>query len=205
MFFKSLFMRFSFIRKWVKRKTKESLFNLLEKVEHQGSLEKDDITTLHSIVKASVVSFNEELILGTTDSINFYTNTSVRALKALDKKEVISINLGKSNDLSLLPGIRRFDEWYSNQESVEEFVSMMSLRLEQQVMLNSIITKEDPTLDKWRNNLRPIRDVNTGCIDFEPMFMLTEDDEDFLQSQLYRILLLDLMGILWFYMNHQSD
>jgi len=205
MFFKSLFMRFSFFKKWKMRRTKETLDTLYDKVESQGAFEEEDITTLHSIVKTSVISFNEELVSGTSDSIRFFTNTSMKAMSALVKRDVVTVNLAKSKELSLTPESRQFDEWYSNQTSVEEFVNAIALRLEQQAILYSTITEETPGSKLFRYNLVPIWNDEIRCIDFEQRFLLSEEDHNLFESQLYRILLLDLIGILRFYMNHQLD
>lgn len=203
MFFRSLFMRFSFFRNRVKRKLKETLETLHLKVETQGAFVEEDIIALHSIVNASVISFNEELVLGTMANVKFFTNTSMKAINALSKREVMTVNLAKSRDIELVSNPRPFDEWYSNQTSVEEFVSAMALRLEQQAILYSTATKEVPDGDLLRYNLTPVWNTDTRQIDFHQLFPLTEEDSDLFESQLYRILLLDLIGILRFYVDHQ--
>lgn len=176
--FKSLLVKVGFIRRWMKRNIKKALEELMEKVDHQGAFNPEDITALHNIVKSPVVTFKEELVLGVRDDIGFYTNTSVRALSALEKMDDSTLNFGRNPDIKIAKESRPFNKWYSNKESVTLFVSTLSSVIEQQHLLYS----QTPGIDGVLGN--PI----------------TEQEEMLFDSLCYRLLKFDLMEILYFYM-----
>lgn len=181
--FEKFLMRFRFTRNWLRERVKRSLGDLITKVGHQGSFTPEDITTLHNIVKSPVVQFKEETVLGVSDDIKFFTNTSMSALSALEKKDEIGLNFGKNGDITTSAIARPFTKWYSNQISVELFVSTLAPYIERQTLI------EQRQVDKAGNLLFP----------------LTIDEEQFFESLIYRLLKLDMMEIVMFYLSRVED
>lgn len=181
--FDNLLMRFRLTRRWLKRKVMNSLSELITKVDQQGSFNPEDISTLHNIVKSPVVRFNEDHVLGADDSIKFYTNTSMCALGALQKKDEPGLMFGKNVDMTTNPIERPFARWYSNRASVELFVGELGAIVERQSLLGNRIVD------------------NSG----ELLYPLTVDEELFFESLIYRLLKLDMMEIIMFYLSRVED
>lgn len=167
----------------MKQNVKKALEELMFKVDRQGAFNPEDITVLHNIVKSPVIAFKEELVLGVRDDISFYTNTSVRALGALEKIDDIALNFGKHPDMKVTREERAFSRWYSNKESVSLFVNTLGSLIEQQCLCRLQTTGVNGILEN-------------------PM---TEEQEALFDSLCYRLLKFDLMEILYFYLDRDLD
>ncbi|QDH47155.1 hypothetical protein PQC07_gp046 [Aeromonas phage D3] len=181
--FEKLLMRFSFFRRRAKRKLRTTLAVLTEKINQQGAFNDDDIVTIHNIVKSPLISYDESLVLGADETIRFYSVTSNKALVALEKRPDVLSPANLNYDITANPKERPFYTWYSNQDSVRHYVDTVSEMLDAHV--DTIVTEID-IKGTWRPTL-------------------TEEDQEFHDGLLYRLFLLDLLNIINFYMERQSD
>ena len=88
----------------------------------------------------------------------------------------------KNGSVALTQNTRSFSRWYSNKESIETFVGVLSVYLEKQVMLmEPVLVNGDKVVE----------------------VVMTPDEDEFLDSLLYRLALVDLVNIIDFYLERQ--
>lgn len=193
--FKNWLMKFSFFRKREFQKVKDQLNAVKENFEN-GHFNDIFIAVLHKILKSPVVRFDEDLVLGDVRHLTTYSNTSMKLLTAFNEKEILKSNLERSKLLGMIPHTRYFQDWYSNQESIEEFIEEMKLWM---------------SLFLYRNNDEThgesIYQVPYAFLDSNPdlRICLSEREESFMESLTSRLLMLDLVSILEFYLGVIED
>lgn len=185
MFFMKWLNKIPYFRNRRITKTRESL-SLVRTNFDEGLYSDDAVVRLHNILKSPVTSYEDDLVNGTVKRISLCTNSSMKALSILEKREVKKSNLEKSTLLKLDPEERYFSYWYSNQASVETFISTM---LELTGLYTLSIASPSP--------------VGVNGTEVQPQ--LDERTISFLESLTFRLLMLDTVSILEFYLESKYD
>ena len=182
MFFEKLLSKIPFIRKLMIKSVRSKLAEILEDFD-TGAFNDIYVKALQSILKSPVIDFNEELVLGSLNPITTFSNSSAALVLSIEKKEVKKSVMIKNGLVGATQNTRVFSRWYSNKESIKTFIGTISVYLEKQVMLM------DPVL------------VNGDKV---VEVVLTPDEDEFLDSLLYRLALVDLVNIVDFYLEEQE-
>ena len=181
MFFKKLLAKIPFIRKRMIKSIRVKLTEILEDFD-SGAFNDIYVKALQSILKSPVIDFNEELVLGSINPIKTFSNSSAALVLSIEKKEVKKSVMMKNGSVALTQNTRSFSRWYSNKESIETFVGVISVCLEKQVMLmEPVLVNGDKVVE----------------------VVMTPDEDEFLDSLLYRLALVDLVNIIDFYLERQ--
>lgn len=150
-----------------------------------GFFNAEFISRIHNIVNSPLIAFSEEIIYGTMKEIDLHTNSSIMALKLLNKKVYSKSDLERSSLLTMTQHRGYFNEWYSNEESVIGFIEGLKPYIAAQVWLN-----ENPEIEILEEvDLSEFGDVDTEMYD----------------TLLYRLLLSDLANIISFYLEIQHE
>ena len=182
MFFKKLLAKIPFIRKRMIKSIRVKLTEILEDFD-SGAFNDIYVKALQSILKSPVINFNEELVLGSINPIKTFSNSSAALVLSIEKKEVKKSVMVKNGSVALTQNTRSFSRWYSNKESIETFVGVISVYLEKQVMLmEPVLVNGDKVVE----------------------VVMTPDEDEFLDSLLYRLALVDLVNIVDFYLEEQE-
>ena len=182
MFFKKLLAKIPFIRKRMIKSIRVKLTEILEDFD-SGAFNDIYVKALQSILKSPVIDFNEELVLGSLNPITTFSNSSAALVLSIEKKEVKKSVMVKNGSVALTQNTRVFSRWYSNKESVETFIGTISVYLEKQVMLmEPVLVNGDKVVE----------------------VVLTPEEDEFLDSLLYRLALVDLVNIVDFYLEEQE-
>lgn len=150
-----------------------------------GFFNEEFITRLHNIVNSPLISFSEEIVSGTMHEIDLRTKSSMMALQLLNKRVYNKSQLERSPLISMSINRNYFSQWYSNEETLVEFISGLRQYLAAQVWLIQNPEFEEPQDMDWSEY---------GDIDPE-MF----------ETLLYRLLLEDLVNIISFYLEIQHE
>lgn len=150
-----------------------------------GFFNEEFITRLHNIVNSPLISFSEEIVSGTMYEIDLRTKSSMMALQLLNKRVYNKSQLERSPLISMSINRNYFSQWYSNEETLVEFISGLRQYLAAQVWLIQNPEFEEPQDMDWSEY---------GDIDPE-MF----------ETLLYRLLLEDLVNIISFYLEIQHE
>lgn len=150
-----------------------------------GFFNEEFIVRLHNIVNSPLISFSEEIVSGTMYEIDLRTKSSMMALQLLNKRVYNKSQLERSPLLSMSLNRNYFSQWYSNEETLVEFIGGLKQYLTVQVWLIQNPEFEEPQDMDWSEY---------GDIDPE-MF----------ETLLYRLLLEDLVNIISFYLEIQHE
>lgn len=194
--FKKLLMKFSFFRKREVRRVLDILEGVKDNFE-SGHFNGVFIMALHKILKSPVLRFDEYLVTHEVRHLTTYTNTSMKAVEGFKQKESKKSNLERSKLININPVKRYFQDWYSNQESIEEFISEMEM------WLSLYLYRNDDPAGGTSNYIAPYQ-----YLDFageEARLVLSLKEEDFMESLTSRLLMLDLVYILEFYLGAIED
>lgn len=182
MFFEMLLSKIPFIRKRMIKSVRSKLAEILEDFD-TGAFNDIYVKALQSILKSPVIDFNEELVLGSLNPITTFSNSSAALVLSIEKKEVKKSVMIKNGSVGTTQNTRVFSRWYSNKESIETFIGTISVYLEKQVMLmEPVLVNGDKVVE----------------------VVLTPDEDEFLDSLLYRLALVDLVNIVDFYLEEQE-
>lgn len=182
MFFEMLLSKIPFIRKRMIKSVRSKLAEILEDFD-TGAFNDIYVKALQSILKSPVIDFNEELVLGSLNPITTFSNSSAALVLSIEKKEVKKSVMIKNGSVGTTQNTRVFSRWYSNKESIETFIGTISVYLEKQVMLmEPVLVNGDKVVE----------------------VALTPDEDEFLDSLLYRLALVDLVNIVDFYLEEQE-
>lgn len=183
MFLDKLLNKIPFFRNRRIKKIKEQLVAIKNDFK-EGHFNDVYISSLHNILNNPLVSFSEELIRLSLGSVEMYSKSSSGASKLVSKPIISRPTLEKSTIISLEAKNKYVSEWYSNEQTLLEFVETMKLYLLIQCkMFHQVDTKTHEELNQ----------LGTGT------------DPDFLDSVLYRLLLSDLVNITTFYVESKYD
>lgn len=185
MFFDKLLNKIPFFRNRHIKKIKRELEEI--KVDFADGFFNDKyIACLHNILNTSLIDFSEEFVEGSLSSISLHTNSSLGAVKLLEKGVTKKSVLERSPLISMTMSNDYFSDWYSNEYSVKEFVDSMKIYLNVQAIQAA----------------NPNADFNTQeKVDA----LLSSLNPDVLDSLLYRLLLSDLVNIITFYLESKYD
>jgi hypothetical protein len=156
----------------------------------EGYFEDKYIVSLHNIVKSPLNEFSDDLVNKTINKISLYTKSSVSALKLVKDTPLTKRQLEKSTIITLSQSTGYFSSWYSNEESVNDFISQMGIYLAVQVKMI-----EEPS-DQFKGILEA--SINKAITDYSL-------DIDLYETLLYRFLLEDLVSIVSFYLETKYD
>ncbi|QYN80115.1 hypothetical protein PQD71_gp211 [Kosakonia phage Kc263] len=184
MFLEKLLNKIPFFRKRRVAKIKKELVEIRN--DFAGGFFNDKyITSLHNIVNSSLIAFSDDIVKGTINEITTYTKSSMSAVKLLEKGLLKKSELERSPLLSTARQTGYFSDWYSNEQSVLELISILKPYLQLQVWLI-----QEPDFRQQEM----IDDAITGLINLE-----------IYDSLLYRYLLEDLVSIISFYIETQYE
>ncbi|QZA70730.1 hypothetical protein AH04_257 [Erwinia phage AH04] len=150
-----------------------------------GFFNDEFLVSLHNIVNSPLIAFTEDIVYGTMKDITLRTKSSVSAYTLLEKKVFKKTELERSPLISMSMNTGYFNEWYSNEASLLNFIAILKPYLAAQI---------------WLNN--------------NPEFELLEDvdlseygeiDVEMYDTLLYRLLLEDLVNIISFYLEIQYE
>lgn len=183
MFFKKLLAKIPFVRNKMIQSIRIKLAEILDDFDN-GAFNDIYIKALQSILKSPVIDFNEEFVLGDINPIKTFSNSSNGLVSSITRREIKKSVMVKSGFVSLSQNTRSFSRWYSNKESVEEFVGLISMYLNKQVaMMEPILVNGDKIIE----------------------VVMTPEEDEFLDSLLYRLSLIDLVTVLDFYLERQYE
>lgn len=151
----------------------------------EGFFDPVYIRSLHNIVNSPLVSIREEIVYGTMKEISLRTKSSTAAVRLIEGKVFKKSDLERSPHLSMGWSVRYFNEWYSNEESVNRFIDLLKPYLAADVWL-----QDNPEIEK----LDEVDFTEFGDIDIE-----------FYDTLVYRLLLEDLVSIISFYLEIQYE
>lgn len=183
MFLDKLLNKIPFFRNRRIKKLKEQLA-AIEIDFKEGHYNDVYINTLHNILNNPLVSFSEDLIRLSLGSVEMFSKSSAGAAKLVNKPIISRPTLEKSTIISLEAKHKYVSEWYSNEQSLLEFIETMKLYL----LLHSKVLQQV--------DVRTHEELNQIGVNTNP---------DFLDSVLYRLLLTDLVNITTFYVESKYD
>lgn len=184
MFLDKLLNKIPFIRNRRIAKMKKDLVEIKENFSG-GFFHAEFISRLHNIVNSPLIAFSEEIIYGTIKVIELRTNSSMMALKLLQKKVYSKHDLERSPSLTMTQHVGYFNQWYSNEESVKELIEGLKPYIAAHVWLN-----ENPEIELLEEvDLSEFGDI----------------DPEMYDTLLYRLLLEDLVNIISFYLEIQHE
>lgn len=184
MFFQKLLNKIPFFRNRQIEKIKRDLAEIQADFD-EGFFNDRYIVSLHNILNSPLIDFSDHLVNKSLDEFTAYTKSSVSALKLIEKPELRKTRLEKSNIISLTQETDYFSNWYSNEESVREFISRMSSYIVAQV---------------WLMKVNPDYETQEK-IDH----LITELDNEVFDSLIYRLLLVDLLAVISFYIERKYE
>ncbi|AEV89709.1 hypothetical protein OBP_272 [Pseudomonas phage OBP] len=184
MFFQKLLNKIPFFRNRQIKKIKEDLVEI-QRDFGEGFFNDRYIISLHNILNNSLMDFSDDLVSGSLNKFSSYTKSSMSALKLIDKPELKKTRLEKSNIVSLTKETDYFSAWYSNEESVREFIDKMSHYIVAQVWLAT----PNPDYEAQEKIDHYISELNNEVFD----------------SLIYRLLLEDLVSIVSFYIESKYE
>lgn len=178
---KKFLMLFSFFRKREIRKLRKQL-DLIKDDFTGGYFNNKYIVALHNILKSPVISFKDDLGYGSLKLIQVHSKSSSEALKRLKRLESTIDTISPNPSIVSKQVTKYFSLWYSSESSVIEFFEHIQYFLGIQVTIEN-------------------KDIVTG-FDGNPLVrvVIDEKEEQFLESLLYRLLLVDATFILDFYL-----
>ncbi|WNV45958.1 hypothetical protein [Aeromonas phage AerS_266] len=178
---KKFLMLFSFFRKREILKLRKQL-DLIKDDFTGGYFNNKYIVALHNILKSSVISFKDDLVYGSLKHIQVHSKSSSEALKRFKKLNDTIETVSPNPSVNSKQITKYFSLWYSSESSVIEFFEYI------QYFLNIQVNMED-------------ENIVTG-FDGNPLIrvVIDEKEEQFLESLLYRLLLVDATFILDFYL-----
>lgn len=178
---KKFLMLFSFFRKREILKLKKQL-DLIKDDFTGGYFNNKYIVALHNILKSPVVSFKDDLGYGSLKLIQVHSKSSSVALKKLKRLDSTIDTTSPDPSIVSKQITKYFTLWYSSEESVTEFFQYIQHFLQIQIAI------ED-------------ENIPTG-FDGNPLVRVVVDEKEelFLESLLYRLLLVDATFILDFYL-----
>lgn len=183
MFFDKLLNKIPFFRNRRIKKIKEQL-TVIRNDFKEGHFNDVYISSLHNILNSSLVSFSDDLVRTSLGSVEMFSKSSTGAAKLVNDPIISRPTLEKSNLIGMELKKKYVSEWYSNEDSLVDFVNVMKLYL-------LVHTKLMNNLDIQTHN-----EISTVGAITEP---------DFLDSLLYRLLLSDLVNITTFYVESKYD
>lgn len=186
MFFTKLLNKIPFFRKRKVKKIKRDLA-LIKDDFADGFFNDEYIISLHNILESSLIDFSDVLVANSTQRVELYTNTSLNAIKILEMGVTKKSNLERSPLITMIKEDDYFTNWYSNEESVLNFMGLMTSYTQAHVwtieLTNSPDFVKQEVVDKFISSLNP----------------------EILDSLLYRFLLEDLVTILIFYLENNYE
>lgn len=183
MFFNKLLNKIPFFRKRNVNKIRRELVEIKNDFV-DGFFNDKYIISLHNILNTGLIEFSDALVNISLNRISTHTKTSASALAFVNKGDYKKTTIERSKVLAMSQETDFFSNWYSNEESVNELVSIMRRAL--QIHICQI------------NNL----DVNGH--EFIGQYV-SESDLEFNESLLYRLLLNDLVSLSQFYLERKYD
>lgn len=183
MFFDKLINKIPFFRNRRIKKIKEDLVEIKRDFS-DGFFNEQYISSLHNILNSPLMDFSDALVENAVNHIELYTKSSVSASKLAIKPIINKSNLMKSTLISLEKKTCYFTKWYSNEQSILEFVDLMKQCVQASV---------------WQSGDRDLH----SHIQIDEL--INRLDQDFLDSLLYRLLLEDLVSIITFYLESKYD
>lgn len=184
MFLDKLLNKIPYFRNRRIAKMKKDLVGI-KKNFSEGFFHAEFITRLHNIVNSPLIAFSEDIIYGTLKEIELRTKSSMMALKLFEKKVYAKADLERSGLLTMTQHRGYFNEWYSNEESVNKFIEGLKPYIAAHVWLN-----ENPEIELLEEvDLSEYGDIDT----------------EMYETLLYRLLLEDLVNIISFYLEIQHE
>ncbi|KAB3419104.1 hypothetical protein F9Z84_06245 [Escherichia coli] len=184
MFLEKILNKIPFIRKRRVAKIKKELAEIKNDFAG-GFFNEKYIASLHNIVNSPLIAFSDDIVKGTLNEITTYTKSSISGVRLFEKGSLKKSELERSPLLSTARQTGYFSDWYSNEQSVIDFISMLMPYLQLQTWLY-----QEPGFEEQEK----IDKVIVGVIDLE-MY----------DSLLYRYLLEDLVSIISFYIETQYE
>lgn len=184
MFFNALLNKIPFIRNRRIKKIKKDLIQIKEYFR-AGYFNDQYVAVLHSIVNNPLVTFSEGFDNKFIGTLELRTKTSERALKLFNNKIYTRVSLEKSSNINMEMKTIYFSEWYSNEDSVNNFIES----IKPYIALQAVLSK-NPNYESQER----IDQLTYGNLDME-----------FFDTLLYRLLLEDIVNIVSFYLEIQYE
>lgn len=181
MFLTRLLNKIPFFRNRKIKKMKRELVNIQNDFS-EGFFNQEFVISLHNILNSGLIAFSEDLVANSVNKVTLHSKSTMSALKLLETKTVKMSSIERSPLLSVAGQTCYFTEWYSNEESVHNFITILARYVE---------------ADVWQNKDLDIETANDVAEEFQDV------DPEVLESLLYRLLLKDLVSILSFYLERQ--
>lgn len=183
MFLDKLMNKIPFFRKRRINKIRKEL-DAIEKDFADGFFNDKYIISLHNILNTGLIKFSDTFVGDSLNKISTYSKTSQSALKLIEKGVYKKSVIERSPLISMVKETVYFTDWYSNEDSVTELL---------QVLLRASM------INIAQNSELGI-DSHLAVSDY-----VSEKDNVFIESLLYRLLLEDLVTITKFYLESQHE
>jgi hypothetical protein len=184
MFLDKLLNKIPYFRNKRIAKIKKDLVAIKEDFAN-GFFNDEYLISLHNIANSPLIAFTEDIVYGTMKEITVRTKSSVSAYKLLEKKVFKKSDLERSPLISMVQNTGYFTEWYSNEESLMNFITVLKSYLAAQIWLNN-----NPEFELHEEvDLTEFGDIDAEMFD----------------TLLYRLLLEDLVSIISFYLEIQYE
>lgn len=183
MFFSKLLNKIPFFRKRNIKKIQNELAEIKSDFV-DGFFNDKYIISLHNILNTGLIEFSEGLVHDTLNKITLYSKTSQSAVAFLAKGDFKKSSLERSKLVNINGETDYFSNWYSNEESVNDLISVMRRVLQIQVC--------------------QINDLDVNDHEFISEHV-SEKDLEFIESLLYRLLLVDTVNLSIFYLERKYD
>lgn len=183
MFFNKLLNMIPFFRKRNVKKIRKELADIKNDFA-DGFFNDKFIISLHNILNTGLIDFSGDLVDDSLNKITTYSKTSYNALALINKGDFKKTTLERSKLMYMNGETHYFSNWYSNEDSVNELISAMRRALQIHAC--------------------QIKGLDMNSHEFIGQYV-SESDLEFIESLLYRLLLIDVVSLSIFYLESKYD
>lgn len=183
MFFNKLLNMIPFFRKRNVKKIRKELVDIKNDFA-DGFFNDKYIISLHNILNSGLIEFSGDLVNSSLNKIATYSKTSQGAVTLINKGDFKKTTLERSKLININENTDFFSNWYSHEESVNELISAMRRVLQIHVC--------------------QIKNLDVNGHEFIGQYV-SESDLEFIESLLYRLLLIDVTSLSIFYLESKYD
>lgn len=183
MFFNKLLNMIPFFRKRNVKKIRKELVDIKNDFA-DGFFNDKFIISLHNILNSGLIDFSGHLVNDSLSKVTTYSKTSQGAVTFINKGDFKKTSVERSKLISMTESTDFFSNWYSHEESVFDLISIMSRALQIHVC--------------------QIKNLDVSGHELISQHV-SESDLEFIESLLYRLLLIDVTSLSIFYLESKYD
>lgn len=183
MFFNKLLNMIPFFRKRNVEKIRKELVEIKNDFA-DGFFNDNFIISLHNILNTGLIDFSGDLVDDSLGKITTYSKTSYNAVTLINKGDFKKTTLERSKLMYMNGETNYFSNWYSHEDSVNDLISAMRRSLQIHVC--------------------QIKGLDVNSHEFIGQYV-SESDLEFIESLLYRLLLIDVVSLSIFYLESKYD